>query len=119
MHGKALGNKGEKIAADYLQNHNYTITVQNFRWARGEIDIIVQKPGMLVFVEVKTTHATTTLGAPETWVRSRKQQQIAKTALRYLQTNEVPDVDIRFDVIGITYSMGTWYIAHREDAFSL
>jgi putative endonuclease len=96
MKGKVLGDKGETIAANYLKNHGYTITTQNFRWARGEIDIIAEKPG-----------------------RARKQQQIAKTALRYLQTTEIPDVDIRLDVIGITYSMGTWYIAHREDAFSL
>ena len=119
MKGKAFGSMGEKIAARYLQNHNYRITAQNFRWAHGEIDIITQKTGLLVFVEVKTTHAATTLGAPETWVQARKQQQIAKTALRYLQTHEIADVDIRFDVIGITYSMGTWYIAHRQDAFSL
>ena len=35
-----IGKKGEKLAAEYLEQNNYKILKQNFRCRQGEIDII-------------------------------------------------------------------------------
>ncbi|MCI0515656.1 YraN family protein [candidate division KSB1 bacterium] len=114
-----LAIRGENLATQYLRQRNYSILARNFRRAGGEIDIIAQYQQILIFVEVKTSHWGNTYGAPETWVTPRKQQRLAHTAQHYLQVNAIEDMDCRFDVIGITYAFGTWYIHHLENAFSL
>ncbi len=50
-----IGQIGEKIAADYLKQHQYKILRTNISYPWGEIDIIAKDPDkILVFVEVKT-----------------------------------------------------------------
>lgn len=116
---KKLGRKGEHKAAEFLTKKGYTILIQNYRWARGEIDIVAQDGETLVFVEVKTKAGSTDFGEPETWVTPRKQQQIGQVALRYLQQNEIVDMDCRFDVVAVTYRQGQWLLKHIENAFWL
>ena len=82
---KKIGRQGELRAAEFLKINGYQILAQNFRWARGEIDIIAREQNCLVFVEVKTCNFDSSLGDPETWVTPHKQRQIGKTALRFLQ----------------------------------
>lgn len=115
---KSIGKYGEDLAAEFLQKHDYDILERNFRWARGEIDIIAQKNDVLVFVEVKTAQ-TNSFGSPETWVNERKQRQIGSVAERYLQVNEIIDIDCRFDVIAVTVDGTNWKINHIENAFWL
>ncbi len=45
---------GEEAAARYLMFHDYSILDRNWRAGNLEIDIVAQKKGVLVFVEVKT-----------------------------------------------------------------
>ncbi len=113
---KTIGNKGEQLAAQFLLRKGFRILERNYRTSRGEIDIIAQKGRTLVFVEVKTD-CTGGFGAPEGWVTSRKQRQIVKMALRYLREKDFPEIDPRFDVIGITLREGKPEIEHIEGAF--
>lgn len=115
---KFLGARGEALAAQYLQAHGFTLLEKNYRWARGEIDIIAEKGDLLIFVEVKTAR-TLQLGQPITWVDRRKQAQIGRVALRYLQEKEIHDRDCRFDVIGVVLQGDTPDIQHIENAFWL
>ena len=119
MNKSEFGKKGEELAAKFLKEQGFVIRVQNFRWARGEIDIIAQKDDVLVFIEVKTSRFPSKFDAPETWVNPRKQKQIGKTALKYLQENKIENLDCRFDVISVIYAFGNWYIKHIENAFWL
>lgn len=112
-----LGKQGELLAINFLKWKGYAIREQNFRWKQGEIDIIAQKEGHLIFVEVKTGVYKHHLGMPETWVNPHKQRQIAQTALKYIQNQQIQNLDYRFDVIGITYLIGNWYVKHIENAF--
>ena len=48
------GAKGEEIAAKYIENKGFFIIDRNYKRKWGELDIIVQKDGVLHFVEVKT-----------------------------------------------------------------
>lgn len=94
---------GESAAAEYLKAHGYQILAQNYRFQRGEIDLIVQQDDRIVFVEVKTRRSLK-FGLPQYAVTLRKQRQISKIALAYLQTQNLMDVPCRFDVIAIQLS---------------
>jgi len=114
-----MGRLGEIRAADYLKIHGYQIVAQNYRWARGEIDLIVRQDNCLIFVEVKTGRFDAAFCDPETWVTPHKQKQIGQTALRFLQENDLDELEYRFDVIGVVYAGGCWYFKHLQDAFWL
>lgn len=49
-----LGKAGEELAAKYLIAAGYRIVARNWRCAQGEIDVIAEHNGEIVFVEVKT-----------------------------------------------------------------
>ncbi len=115
---KDLGQLGEELAAQFLKKKDYEILERNYRWARGEIDIVAKKENILIFVEVKTTQSER-FGPPETWVDSRKQQQIGIVAERYLQEKEIDEMDCRFDVVAVTLHGKAWEIKHLENAFWL
>ena len=115
---KQIGKLGEDAAEKFLLENDYTILKRNYRWARGEIDIIAQKNGTLVFVEVKTARQDK-FGNPETWVNQRKQKQIGSVAEGYLQEYKIAELDCRFDVIAVTNRGSNWQIRHIENAFWL
>ena len=113
-----IGKQGEQIAVEYLRNRNYEIIARNYRWNRGEVDIIAQLNNMLVFVEVKTARQKS-FGEPETWVDERKQQQIGMVAEHFMDNLPAADLDCRFDVIAVTIRQNQTKIKHFEDAFWL
>ncbi len=51
---KEVGNLGEKVAAEYLKRHGFTIRDRNIARKTGELDIIAESEDTLHFVEVKT-----------------------------------------------------------------
>jgi putative endonuclease len=116
---KDLGNWGEQRAAAYLEAKGCKILQRNFRLGQlGEIDLIVDDQGMLVFVEVKS-QASAGMGDAATWVTPRKQRQIGKIALAYLTFNQIQDRDCRFDVIVVSRSSQGVDIQHIPNAFWL
>lgn len=98
---KRLGQLGEQMAATYLLQNGYRIVERNWRCPSGEIDIIAEAGGILVFVEVRTRRMTGTYGTAAESVRYRKQKQVRDTARVYLYRNEAYDRQIRFDVIAV------------------
>ncbi|MCE2402255.1 YraN family protein [Candidatus Poribacteria bacterium] len=94
---------GETFAAEHLKARGYQILAQNYRFQRGEIDLIAQQEKRIVFVEVKTRRSLK-FGLPQYAVTEQKQRQISKIALAYLQSQNLLDVPCRFDVIAIHLS---------------
>ena len=95
-----LGERGEKLAVDFLRKKGYHIVTVNFRCRLGEIDLIAREGNTTVFVEVKT-RGSLEFGMPEESVTSGKQKQILKAALFYLKGKSLLDVNCRFDVVSI------------------
>jgi len=113
-----LGEEGEQLAADYLDQQGYVILTRRFRTKIGEIDIIAKDRDCLVFVEVKT-RSSTVYGWPAEAVTWRKQQKIIKTALWFMKDVGALDAKCRFDVIEIIigHGMAIQY-NHIKHAFS-
>lgn len=98
---KSLGQIGEDIATQYLQNKGYKILERNYKKPWGEIDIIAKKGQDLVFVEVKTLSSGEHF-LPEEEITFRKKKALRRTAKLYLAENKYPaDQNWRIDVIGI------------------
>jgi len=93
-----IGRWGESVAAEYLEKQGYTVVRQNARTPYGEIDIIAEREGFTIFVEVKT-RTTKKFGPPEVAVTPRKQEHMMATAQYYAQQNEIDHWQI--DVIAV------------------
>ncbi|MDR2400112.1 MAG: YraN family protein [Deferribacteraceae bacterium] len=107
-----FGKRGEQIAEKYLKKKGYSILRCNFRSHAGEIDIIAEIGGVLVFTEVKRRSGGN-FGKGYEAVGKVKQKKIIRTAQAYLNT--LPDIPpCRFDVISIDGEE----ITHIENAFT-
>lgn len=111
------GKKGEAKAEAYLTDEGYTIICRNWRTRSGEIDIIAEKDGVLVFCEVKTLPHSPQ-DTLEYVLSKRKQRKIIETAKCFLLDNrQYSNSYIRFDVLVIDvprYSP----VYHIQNAFS-
>ena len=112
MNTTLAGKQGEALAAEYLRKKGYTLLEAGYRSRYGEIDLIVQKRGIVVMVEVKSRKSDHFAKALEA-VDSHKQQRLRLTALQWLAAQEKPP-QIRFDVIEV-YPGGK--IHHLKNAF--
>lgn len=122
---KAIGDRGEDIAAAYLEGKGYTILDRNYRFQRAEIDLVGFKPaakyragGKLVFVEVKTRTGRA-FGLPEEAVTESKQRNLIRAARAYLYERKLEGAACRFDVISIILQRGKApQVEHFENAFT-
>ncbi len=103
-------------AVDYLSKKGYTILQRNYRFHRGEIDIVAEYRGDIVFIEVKA-RSSRGFGLPEDGLTPYKCRQIRKVAQGYLFEHAIDERSCRFDVIAIEYIEGAPLIRHLEDAF--
>ena len=112
---KLLGREGEAEAARYLRKKGYKIVGQNYFCRFGEVDIIAEANGCVVFVEVKLRRNAEFAEARE-FVTASKQEKIKKAASIWLAANET-DLQPRFDVIEIYTGGKNTGINHIENAF--
>ena len=110
-----LGEKGEQIATEHLLTKGYEILDRNYKFKKGEIDIVCKKNNQLIVVEVKTKH-TAIIGEPYLAVTRSKQRQIIKVANKYIEEKHI-DLDVRLDVISIVLNQYGMRLEHIEDAF--
>lgn len=110
-----LGTVGENIAANYLSKLGYTIADRNYRWKKGELDLVCRDDRMLVVVEVKTRQ-TNAYGEPYTAVTRSKQKQLVMIADHYVKQKAL-DLEVRFDVLSIVTNSYETKIEHIKGAF--
>jgi putative endonuclease len=112
-----LGARGEDAAANHLAERGYAVLARNYRKRFGEVDIVAQKDGVLVFVEVKT-RSSARFGTPAEAVDARKRRRISAAALSYVSEHGLQDTPARFDVIEVLSRGGKPSIVHIQDAFA-
>jgi len=113
---KTLGAKGEQLAADFMAHNGFEIVERNFRYDRGEIDLIVRKENLVVFCEVKTRKSDL-YGKGEEAVDEKKQAQIRKVAEGFVTDHQLDSCEFRFDVIVVDVRTKATRIRVIEDAF--
>lgn len=99
---RQIGEKGEEVAALYLERKGIEILERNWRCSFGEVDIIAREDNTIILLEVKTR---TSRGddehvVPELAVGSRKRAKYEKLALIYL-AKQVQIDSVRFDVAAV------------------
>ena len=109
------GSKGEATARDYLLAQGYRIRHVNWRCAHLELDIVAERDGLLVVVEVKT-RSTGYYGPPHEAVTDRKRQRIVSAAEAYIRQHDWQG-ETRFDIITLVPEGGAFRLEHIEDAF--
>ena len=116
---KSLGKKGEELTASYLKkNQGYKILHRNYRCTFGEIDIIAKDQDVLSFVEVKTRRSAA-FGLPQESVNKRKQHQLSKVALEFINRNKAHHMKARFDVVAVYLDPQEERMELIKDAFEL
>lgn len=120
MSRRETGVFGESLALRYLVGKGYEVLERNYRSRHGEIDLILRRDGILVFVEVKARRGTG-FGDPLEAVTFNKQARVRRMAEAYLAEMGAEFADgfeeIRFDAVGILFADGANEIRHVEDAF--
>jgi putative endonuclease len=95
-----LGKLGEGLARRALEARGYAVLATRYRTRFGEIDIICDDAGTIVFVEVKARR-TRRYGSAAEAVTARKRRRIAAMALDYLAWTGRVEARCRFDVVAI------------------
>lgn len=97
---KEAGREGEDLAVATLKREGYKILERNYRNFLGEIDIIAEEDGYLVFVEVKRRNSPT-FGESLFAIDRKKKQHMIRSATYYLKDHKSLGRKARFDVVGI------------------
>lgn len=110
---KRLGDAGERLAASWLGARGYHEVARNWRCPYGEIDLIVERKGELVFVEVKTRRGDR-LGAPEEAITPTKRGRLINAAQMYLIEHAAEQRPFRIDVVAVQLSSVGKLVAVRH-----
>ncbi|MFQ5944236.1 MAG: YraN family protein [Anaerolineales bacterium] len=95
-----LGALGEELAEQHLVGMGYQILARNWRWQKGELDLVADQSGEIVFVEVKARRSQR-YGPPEESITRLKRERLIQTAYAYLSSTDREDASWRIDVVAM------------------
>jgi len=98
---QSLGKLGEQLACEALVREGYAIIATRHLTRFGEIDIVSEHNGVVVFVEVKARQADPELDDAIEAISPLKRRRVAAMALDYLAWTGQLDSPCRFDVVAI------------------
>jgi len=112
-----FGRDGETSAEQFLRQKGYAILERNLRTTVGELDLVAEDHGVVVFVEVKA-RTTGAFGGALLAIDRRKQAKLIRLAGQYLAQRHWSDRACRFDVVLVQGGAEpSPRIEHIEDAF--
>ena len=114
-----FGQASEMQAEQFLVAKGYRILDRNVRTRLGELDLVADDHGVVVFVEVKG-RTTDAFGGALLAVDHRKRVKLTKLAAQYLAQRHWSDKVCRFDVVlaqGRASDQGR--IEHLQNAFDV
>jgi len=105
----AIGQQAEDVALKFLQTKGMRLIARNYRCKLGEIDLVMQDDGALVFIEVRYRKQSNFGDGAES-VDFRKQQKIIRSAEHFLQQHrQYSQSPCRIDVISISKQQNSDY----------
>ena len=116
MSRSAHGRLGEEAAAAAYLRRGYRVVARNWRCRLGELDLVVERRGVLVVCEVKSRRVGAYGGGYEavTW---RKRAKLRSLAEAFLQETGFRFGAVRFDVASVSAEGGRSDVEVFEDAF--
>lgn len=102
---QSLGRHAEELVAERLLRAGYSIRARNWRDPLGELDIVAEQDGEIVFVEVRARRgplAAARALALES-VSPRKQARLLALAEAYLAAHDLESVPWRIDVAAVAF----------------
>jgi putative endonuclease len=95
-----LGARGEVLAGNWYAQQGYTVLDRNWRCRQGELDLVLEREGVIVFCEVKT-RTSDAFGIGAEAVTRQKQLRIRRLAAEWLAEHDRAARELRFDVVSI------------------
>jgi putative endonuclease len=111
-----LGRSGEDAARHAYVRRGYRVIARNWRCRLGELDLVLERRGVLIFCEVKARRAGAFGGGYEA-VGWRKRTKLRALAEAFLQETGFRPHAIRFDVASIAVAGDRSDVEVFEDAF--
>jgi putative endonuclease len=113
---RITGSMGEKLALRHLEGKGYELITRNYFIRGGEIDLILKKNGILVFVEVKTRRSRR-FGLAVEALTFTKKQKLLRAIKTYLDS--IPGyAPWRADLITIDFTAANRAnISHYQNIF--
>ena len=99
---RRFGNSGETLAAAHLSKQGMVILGRQVRTPFGEIDLVGEEAGEIVFIEVKTRR-TKTYGPPEAAITRAKFKTMCRSAEWELERLQKAGGPWRIDVVAIEW----------------
>jgi len=116
--GHKLGRRAEWVALLLLLAKGYRLRHRNWRGAGGELDLVMQRGGEIVFVEVKARSGDLYGGAAGAFDR-RKREVLVRVSAAYLSRHGLWERPCRYDLVTIDRAGGLlpWRVRHWPDVF--
>jgi len=115
---QAFGELGERIAERWLRREGWRVVQRRFRSGHRDIDLVVERDGLVAFVEVKARRGNR-FGDPVEAVNWRKQRELGRSARVWIDRHGRAPEAYRFDVIGVLVAGQRVRVRHVENAFPL
>jgi putative endonuclease len=112
------GRLAEQLAVSQLTGKGYRVLARNWRCRYGEIDIVAEYNGAIVFVEVRS-RTSRRFGTALEAIDWKKQQKVRSIAAFYLNFIGNPDQPVRFDAIVVQWNRPPeqYELLHLEGVF--
>lgn len=111
------GHSAEDAALAFLQARGLRLIERNARYSVGELDLILQHEGTLVFAEVRQRRSNAFGGAAQS-IDRRKMKKCALAAQCWLKRHpQFAEAPCRFDAVLLTGGENAWQIEWLQDAF--
>jgi len=112
----ALGAAGEDATAEAYLRRGFRVVARNWRCPLGELDLVLERRGLLVFCEVKTRTGSAFGGGYEavTWSKRRTLRRLAEA---FMATERPDQAAVRFDVASVWLGPRGADVEVFEDAF--
>ncbi len=112
-----FGQSSEARAEQCLRKKGYRILERNLKTSLGELDLVAEDAGVVVFVEVKA-RSSTAYGGALLAVDRRKQAKLVQLASQYLARRHWTDRACRFDVVLVQGQAHAGFrVDHVKNAF--
>ena len=110
------GARAEAFVADRLVEAGWTVLARNWRARGGELDLVVERQGVLRFVEVKARDADDPSGLEA--IGHGKRRKLIAAAEAWLGERGLPSVEVAFLVAVVSFGRTGWTVEWLDDAFS-